>query len=97
MVVAPPHLPVEWRRAAFMSNSVVYLTAAELAEVMDEVNAIYTRYRDRNAPEQRPATRSPSTSTRTDIRSRPLARATDDHTRADTKDRTPAPAAGKRR
>ena len=47
--------PAEWRRAAFMSNSVVYLTAAELAEVMDEVNAIYTRYRDRNAPEQRPA------------------------------------------
>lgn len=47
--------PVEWRRAAFMSNSVVYLTAAELVEVMDEVNAIYTRHRDRNAPEQRPA------------------------------------------
>jgi hypothetical protein len=38
-----------------MSNSVAYLTAAELAEVTDEVNAIYTRYTERSDPEQRPA------------------------------------------
>ena len=47
--------PVKWRRASFMSNSVTYLTAAELAEVTDEVNAIYTRYTERSDPEQRPA------------------------------------------
>jgi DNA-binding transcriptional ArsR family regulator len=46
--------PVKWRRASFMSNSVAYLTAAELAEVTDEVNAIYTRYTERSDPEQRP-------------------------------------------
>ena len=47
--------PVKWRRAAYMSNSVVYLTAAELAEVTDEVNAIYTRYGERSDPDKRPA------------------------------------------
>jgi predicted ArsR family transcriptional regulator len=47
--------PAKWRRAAFMSNSVVYLTAAELAAISDEVNTIYTRYRDRAAKEKRPA------------------------------------------
>jgi DNA-binding transcriptional ArsR family regulator len=47
--------PVKWRRAAFMSNSVAYLTAAELAAIMDEINAIYTRYTDRAAKEKRPA------------------------------------------
>ena len=47
--------PVKWRRAAYMSNSVVYLTAAELAEVTDEVNAIYTRYAERSDPDKRPA------------------------------------------
>ena len=47
--------PVKWRRAAYMSNSVVYLTAAELAEVTDEVNAIYTRYADRSDADKRPA------------------------------------------
>jgi len=47
--------PVKWRRASFMSNSVAYLTAEELAEVTDEVNAIYTRYTERSDPEQRPA------------------------------------------
>jgi DNA-binding transcriptional ArsR family regulator len=46
--------PVKWRRAAYMSNSVVYLTAAELAEVTDEVNAIYTRYAERSDPDKRP-------------------------------------------
>jgi predicted ArsR family transcriptional regulator len=47
--------PVKWRRAAFMSNSVVYLTAAELAEITDEVNAIYTRHGERVLAEKRPA------------------------------------------
>jgi DNA-binding transcriptional ArsR family regulator len=47
--------PTEWRSAAFMSNSVTYLTAAELAEITDEINAIYTRYWDRSAKEKRPA------------------------------------------
>ena len=47
--------PAKWRRAAFMSNSVAYLTAAELTAIMHEVNAIYTRYNDRAAKENRPA------------------------------------------
>jgi DNA-binding transcriptional ArsR family regulator len=47
--------PVRWRRAAFMSNSIAYLTAAELAEVMEEVVAIYGRYADRQDPDKRPA------------------------------------------
>ena len=47
--------PAKWRSAAFMSNSVVYLTAAELAGMAEEINAIYTRYRDRAANEERPA------------------------------------------
>jgi DNA-binding transcriptional ArsR family regulator len=44
--------PAKWRRAAFMSNSVLYLTASELATIMEETNAIYARYRDR---EERPS------------------------------------------
>jgi DNA-binding transcriptional ArsR family regulator len=44
--------PAKWRRAAFMSNSVLYLTAAELTALMEETNAIYARYKDR---EKRPA------------------------------------------
>jgi hypothetical protein len=47
--------PAKWRRAAFMSNSVTYLTAAELAAITDEINAIYTRYADRADGEKRPA------------------------------------------
>ena len=47
--------PAKWRRAAFMANSVTYLNAAELAEITDEIHAIYTRYRDRAAKEKRPA------------------------------------------
>lgn len=46
--------PAKWRRAAFMSNSIVYLTPSELTEIMNEVNASYTRYRDRAASENRP-------------------------------------------
>ena len=47
--------PVKWRRAAFMTDSVRYLTAEELASIMDEIIAIYDRYADREAKERRPA------------------------------------------
>jgi DNA-binding transcriptional ArsR family regulator len=47
--------PVKWRRAAFLSDSVSYVTATELAAIMDEVHAIFTRYADRTAKENRPA------------------------------------------
>jgi len=47
--------PVKWRRAAYMTDSVSYVTAAELTEMMHEVRAIYTRYSDRTAKENRPA------------------------------------------
>jgi len=46
--------PVKWRRAAFMTDSVSYLTAAEPAEMMHDIRAIYTRYADRAAKEKRP-------------------------------------------
>lgn len=45
--------PVKWRRAAFITDSIRYLTAEELAAVMSEVVAIYDRYADRE--EKRPA------------------------------------------
>lgn len=47
--------PVKWRRAAFMTDSVRYLTAEELASVMGEITAIYDRYADRETKERRPA------------------------------------------
>jgi DNA-binding transcriptional ArsR family regulator len=47
--------PVKWRRAAFVSDSVAYVTATELAAIMDEVHAIFTRYADRTSKENRPA------------------------------------------
>jgi DNA-binding transcriptional ArsR family regulator len=47
--------PEEWRRAAFTSDSVSYLTAEELEEVTDEVIAIYRRFEDRAAQVERPA------------------------------------------
>jgi predicted ArsR family transcriptional regulator len=46
--------PVRWRRAAFMANSVRYLTPAELASISEEIVAIYDRYADRSG-DQRPA------------------------------------------
>jgi predicted ArsR family transcriptional regulator len=46
--------PVQWRRAAFMTNSVTYLTADELAAMTDEIVAIYSRYRERADRAQRP-------------------------------------------
>ena len=47
--------PVKWRRAAFMTDRVSYLTAAELAAIMDEILAIYARYADRADSDRRPA------------------------------------------
>lgn len=47
--------PARWRRAGFLSDTVRYLTAAELTEVMDEITAIYDRYTDRRDPQGRPA------------------------------------------
>jgi hypothetical protein len=38
-----------------MADSVSYLTAAELTAMSDEVRAIYSRYADRAAKENRPA------------------------------------------
>ena len=46
--------PVKWRRAAFMTDSVSYLTAAGLAAMMHDIRAIYTRYADRATKEKRP-------------------------------------------
>jgi len=36
-----------WRDAAFVSDSIGYLTAEEMAELGDEVAALFSRYRDR--------------------------------------------------
>ncbi len=47
--------PVKWRRAAFMTDSIRYLTAAELAAIMEETLAIYDRYADRADKDKRPA------------------------------------------
>ena len=44
--------PAKWRDAAFVYSTVVYMTPSEFSAVMEETNAIYTRYRDR---EKRPA------------------------------------------
>ena len=47
--------PVKWRRAAFVADTVAYLTAAELTAITDEITAIYTRYSDRTDKDKRPA------------------------------------------
>jgi DNA-binding transcriptional ArsR family regulator len=47
--------PVKWRRAAFMTDSVRYLTAPELAAMMDDIVAVYDRYSDREDQKKRPA------------------------------------------
>jgi DNA-binding transcriptional ArsR family regulator len=46
--------PLNWRRAAFITDSVRYVTAEELASIMDEIVAIYDRYSDRDTDEKRP-------------------------------------------
>ncbi|HEX3978028.1 MAG TPA: helix-turn-helix domain-containing protein [Solirubrobacteraceae bacterium] len=47
--------PVKWRRAAFTADTVRYLTAPELAAMLDEIQAIYDRYADRKDKRCRPA------------------------------------------
>jgi hypothetical protein len=47
--------PAKWRRAAFVTDTVRYLTAAELAAVVHEIEAIYERYVEREDAGQRPA------------------------------------------
>jgi DNA-binding transcriptional ArsR family regulator len=47
--------PAKWRRAAFVNDSIRYLTAEELTAVMDEIVAIYDRYADRTDEEARPS------------------------------------------
>jgi DNA-binding transcriptional ArsR family regulator len=42
----PSYSPV-WRDAAYVSDSLAYLTAEELAEIGEEIAALYGRYRDR--------------------------------------------------
>ncbi len=50
-----PLYPVKWRRAAFLTDTLTYLTADELAAIMNEILAIYDRYADRQDAAQRPA------------------------------------------
>jgi DNA-binding transcriptional ArsR family regulator len=47
--------PRKWRRAAFVTNTVAYVTPGELSAIMDELTAIYDRYADRDDPQRRPA------------------------------------------
>jgi predicted ArsR family transcriptional regulator len=47
--------PAKWRRAAVMTDTVKYLTAEELAAMMEEIIAIYDRYGDRDDKAKRPA------------------------------------------
>ncbi len=47
--------PLKWRRAAFVTDGVTYLTSAELAAIMDEIQAIYDRYASRADKRHRPA------------------------------------------
>jgi predicted ArsR family transcriptional regulator len=47
--------PLKWRRAAFMSENITYLTAEELAEITEEIVALYDRYMDREDKKKRPA------------------------------------------
>jgi hypothetical protein len=52
--------PVRWRRAAFMNDSISYLTAAELTQVSEEITEIFGRYRDRRTdPAARPKSALP--------------------------------------
>lgn len=46
--------PMKWRRAAFTTDKICFLTAEELESVMDEITAIYDRYSDRDSKENRP-------------------------------------------
>jgi DNA-binding transcriptional ArsR family regulator len=50
-----PTYPLKWRRAAFIHDSIRYLTAAELAAVTDEIAAISDRFAGREDRDKRPA------------------------------------------
>ncbi|HEX3615954.1 MAG TPA: helix-turn-helix domain-containing protein [Solirubrobacteraceae bacterium] len=47
--------PPAWQDAAFLSNSLAYLTAAELAELSAEVVELFARHTDRVDKRKRPA------------------------------------------
>lgn len=49
-----PSYPAKWRRAAFMSDSVTYLTPEELKGVMEEIVQIWRRFDDREDKTKRP-------------------------------------------
>ena len=54
--------PEEWRRAAHFGDSCLYVTAAELAELGDQVTALVDRYYDREVnPGLRPPGSRPVT------------------------------------
>jgi predicted ArsR family transcriptional regulator len=46
--------PIKWRRAAFVNDTIRYLTAEELAGIMHEIVEIYDRYGDRSDKDKRP-------------------------------------------
>jgi predicted ArsR family transcriptional regulator len=46
--------PKQWRRAAFMADAVRYLTAAELAAMLQELQAVFDRYAERDDKRDRP-------------------------------------------
>jgi DNA-binding transcriptional ArsR family regulator len=46
--------PPKWRHASVITDSVKYLTAEELAAVMEEIVAIYDRYAERDDKAKRP-------------------------------------------
>ena len=46
--------PVEWRDATDISTAEPWLTADELRELTAEIQAAFTRYRDRRLVENRP-------------------------------------------
>lgn len=49
-----PAYSVKWRRAAFINDSLRYLTVEELRATTEEVFAIYDRYADREDKDKRP-------------------------------------------
>jgi DNA-binding transcriptional ArsR family regulator len=46
--------PVDWQESAFLTNSLVYLTAEELASLSEKVAELFSTYSDRLEPAQRP-------------------------------------------
>jgi DNA-binding transcriptional ArsR family regulator len=53
---ARPGEPEQWQQAAHFGDTMLYLSAAELAELGEHVKALFDRYLDRNtSPELRPS------------------------------------------